>query len=207
MNNDKTEQPIPAEFTEWARKTADNIWQTSEGRILPEEHADMCMIATYRHLHTLPPSPVGEAAYKKQYTIGALFSPGRHFVVLIKKERPEWQKGKYNLPGGHIEEGETALECVRREFIEETGVAIDTWKHIGRIDNTGSYFVDFFAAFAWPNYPELLNETDEHTSWHSIYHLPNNCISNLYWLIPFAKNILEQGNHDILTFGHFKYEY
>lgn len=143
--------------------------------------------------------------YKHRYTIGALFSPDRHFVLLIKKEHPEWQKGKFNLPGGKIEEGETSLQCVRREFIEETGVTIDDWKHIGQIDNPGNYFVDFFAAVAWPDYPEVKDETEEKVWWHSVYDLPDNCISNIYWLVPFAKNFFEQGNCDLLNFGYFRY--
>lgn len=39
------------------------------------------------------------------------------------------------------------------------------------------------------------------------YPLSDNIISNLSWLIPFAKNFWRQGNHDRLCFGQFNYEY
>lgn len=42
-------------------------------------------------------------------------------TLLILKDRPEWQKGRLNLPGGKIEEGETPEEAATRELLEETG--------------------------------------------------------------------------------------
>ena len=148
------------------------------------------------------------ATYKKRYTIGALFSPELDLVLLIEKARPDWQKGKLNLPGGHIEANETSEECVRREFNEECGVDISTWQYIGKIDNEGNYYVDFFAAIC-PEDQQVRAHTltDEAIDWYEVYALPAKCISNLHWLIPFAANVLEQGNHDFLTFGHFKYEF
>lgn len=46
--------------------------------------------------------------------------------VVVKKDRPEWQRGKYNLPGGHIELGESAVEAAIRELKEETG--LESWR-------------------------------------------------------------------------------
>jgi 8-oxo-dGTP pyrophosphatase MutT (NUDIX family) len=43
-------------------------------------------------------------------------------IVLLKKARPEWQRGLLNLPGGKIEEGEHPRQCMAREWQEETGV-------------------------------------------------------------------------------------
>ena len=54
-------------------------------------------------------------------------------VVLVKKNKPAWQKDKYNLPGGKIEEGETPLEAARRELEEETGRIGDALTLSGKI--------------------------------------------------------------------------
>lgn len=42
--------------------------------------------------------------------------------LIVKKHRPEWQKGLYNLIGGSIEEGETPEQAAIRELKEETGI-------------------------------------------------------------------------------------
>lgn len=42
-------------------------------------------------------------------------------TILIRKNRPEWQRGLLNLPGGKIEKGETPEAAAIRELKEETG--------------------------------------------------------------------------------------
>lgn len=59
-------------------------------------------------------------------------------VLLVLKDRPEWQKGKYNLLGGKIEEGETPEEAAVRELKEEAGYEPeDIPIYVGKI--TGSW--------------------------------------------------------------------
>ena len=43
-------------------------------------------------------------------------------LVLIKKNRPPAQAGKFNVPGGKVEPFETNYECISREWKEETVV-------------------------------------------------------------------------------------
>jgi len=45
--------------------------------------------------------------------------PTRRGVVLLKNERDEWE-----LPGGRLEARETPRECIEREVLEETGLAV-----------------------------------------------------------------------------------
>jgi 8-oxo-dGTP pyrophosphatase MutT (NUDIX family) len=56
------------------------------------------------------------------YTIGIYFTDDLRRVALILKNRPIWQNGKYNFPGGHLERSEGLAKCVAREFLEECGV-------------------------------------------------------------------------------------
>jgi 8-oxo-dGTP pyrophosphatase MutT (NUDIX family) len=43
-------------------------------------------------------------------------------VLLIEKAKPEWQRGKINLPGGSIEKDETPEMAAARELFEEADI-------------------------------------------------------------------------------------
>ena len=43
-------------------------------------------------------------------------------VLVVRKSHPEWQAGKFNLPGGHVRKGEPPRESALRKLREETGV-------------------------------------------------------------------------------------
>jgi 8-oxo-dGTP diphosphatase len=58
----------------------------------------------------------------KKYVIGFAFNDLMTEIVLIKKNRPDWQKGSLNGIGGHIELNESSDNAMAREFLEETGV-------------------------------------------------------------------------------------
>lgn len=77
---------------------------------------------------------------KKQYVLGFLFSPDLQHVVLVRKARPDWQRGLLNGLGGHVKAGETPLEAMAREFQEEAGLRVDDWECVavlGGKDNAG----------------------------------------------------------------------
>lgn len=54
----------------------------------------------------------------------ALDAQGRMLLVYNKK-------GNWNLPGGHMEEGETFEQTLRRELIEEANVKMDHYQPLG----------------------------------------------------------------------------
>lgn len=59
-------------------------------------------------------------------------------VLMIKKSRGAY-KGKYDLPGGKIEFKEEVEEALKREFIEETGIIIDSYKFLGYQEHFQTY--------------------------------------------------------------------
>lgn len=75
-------------------------------------------------------SLVKEAPSHQSYVVGLAFSPAADEVILIRKLKPEWQKGLLNGVGGKIEPGEAPIDAMTREFKEETGVdtTLDDWK-------------------------------------------------------------------------------
>lgn len=68
----------------------------------------------------------------KKYVLGFAFDYKREHVVLIHKEKPEWQSGKLNGVGGKVEKEDSCIhDSMVREFFEETGVITrnDDWTH------------------------------------------------------------------------------
>ena len=55
-------------------------------------------------------------------TVGILIFNSRGELLLIQSHK--WH-GKYGVPGGHIELGESAIESARREAKEETGFDLE----------------------------------------------------------------------------------
>lgn len=68
----------------------------------------------------------------KRYVLGFAFDSTRQHVLLIEKNRPEWQAGRLNGVGGKIEpeDRNSPREAMAREFFEETGLnpPIDVWQ-------------------------------------------------------------------------------
>lgn len=71
----------------------------------------------------------------KKYVLGFAYSENAESVVLIEKDRPDWQAGKLNGVGGKIETGEYPEIAMVREFEEETGVVttINDWSCFGQM--------------------------------------------------------------------------
>lgn len=62
----------------------------------------------------------------KWYVLGFAFDAKKQNVVLIEKQKPEWQKDKYNGVGGKVEPNDLGIHyAMVREFYEETGVVTD----------------------------------------------------------------------------------
>ena len=62
---------------------------------------------------------------------GAVILDGRDRIVLVRRGRPP-QQGRWSIPGGKWEPGETISETVVREVREETGLEVEVERELGR---------------------------------------------------------------------------
>lgn len=49
-------------------------------------------------------------------------------LLLRRGASAPWMPGRYCLPGGKLDKGETLIDCAVRELCEETGIVIDSNK-------------------------------------------------------------------------------
>ena len=70
---------------------------------------------------------------------GLLVRDGR---VLLGRRKHEPRKGYWDVPGGFLEEAEDPVEGLKREFREETGVAVEPVELVrADVDDYGTYSV------------------------------------------------------------------
>ncbi|MEM0986328.1 MAG: NUDIX hydrolase [Pseudomonadota bacterium] len=71
-------------------------------------------------------------------------------VLLVRRAKPP-RKGRWSLPGGHLEWGETAAGGAQRELAEETGVEAEGLGLIDVVDviSDAHHYVVIDYAFRW----------------------------------------------------------
>jgi mutator protein MutT len=103
-------------------------------------------------------------------------------VLLLRRFNTGYEDGKYSLPAGHVDAGETFTEALVREVAEEVGVVFEaTDVHVAHImhrKSIDSERVDaFFVAEKWSGEPKNMepHKCDD-LSWYPLDALPDNTI-------------------------------
>ncbi len=122
-----------------------------------------------------------------EYVVGFLFGPSDKAVALIRKNRPDWQKGLLNGIGGKIEPGESPYNAMVREFKEETGLFLGLgWTRFACLKTNHDSLVYFFFNRSKEIYG-IESKTDEHVDIYSARNFARHgSLPNLSWLIPMA---------------------
>jgi len=117
-----------------------------------------------------------------KYVLGFMFSTNGA-VWLIRKNKPEWQRGRLNGIGGKIEENESPADAMKREFYEEAGIKLNDWKHFCTLTDRDSYEVYCYYVYS-DETPATM--TEEKVTLCYTCSLPIDVIPNVNWLIPMA---------------------
>ena len=91
-----------------------------------------------------------------EQVVKAIIHSGNEFLVL-RTEDPE----TYDLPGGHIDSGETALSAAKREVAEETNINLNFLLRMGTDSNIGK-LTYFYVSDDWNGSIELSDEHEEY---------------------------------------------
>lgn len=136
-----------------------------------------------------------------RYVAGFMFNGEMSAVALIRKNKPDWQRGKLNGIGGKIEEGESDVSAMCREFWEECGAVTqpDEWINyltMGGKNDDGKPFEVCFYASRKDCLHSLESKTDEQVTVcavEDVHPLRGDMIENLPWLIALAIDNLKDG--------------
>lgn len=80
------------------------------------------------------------------YVIIAIWNRKTEQLVLTLKDRPTWQAGRLNLPGGRVEPDETPIQAAAREGLEETGLVLKNLREMGVIESGPRVIIHVFLA-------------------------------------------------------------
>lgn len=129
------------------------------------------------------------------YVLGFMFSADLRDVLLIRKQRPEWQRGRLNGLGGCVV-SENYFQAMAREFNEETilptaranlTTTLDWTRFAELTGKEGSWIVHCFYATARKIEAYCGVETNgEAVERYDVQSLPESLVPNCRWLIPMA---------------------
>ena len=121
-----------------------------------------------------------------KYVLGFCFNAEKNRVVLMEKNRPDWQKGYLNGVGGKVEKGEIPVCAMCREFGEETGVITYAKDWDLCFDIKGyDYELLIFRVIHDKIHYNAKTITDEEIRHRDITrHVQDKWVYNLNWMIP-----------------------
>lgn len=142
---------------------------------------------------------------RPHYVVTFMFSDDWNYILLMKKLKPAYLAGKWNGPGGRVEESDpTIIHAALREIKEETGIDLYGQsvyaQHIihmmfaesaDAMKEGNFHYVDFLCMNTDLIYKRKQMEKEELRIF-SVKQLLSRrqkdvqLVSNLYWMLPFA---------------------
>lgn len=111
-------------------------------------------------------------------------------LLLARRINTGYRDGFYDMPAGHLEDGETLTEAAARELLEETGVkaSVEDFEFVEvlhRKSTENRVYIDFFFRVKrWEGEPSI-QETDkcDHMAWFPMDALPENIVPHQKYIL------------------------
>jgi len=78
------------------------------------------------------PTPPGQRLERPQVAVGAVAVADGALLLVLRGHAPE--AGRWSLPGGRVEAGESLAEALAREMLEETGLTARCGRFVGWVE-------------------------------------------------------------------------
>lgn len=124
-----------------------------------------------------------------EYVAGFMFNDNGTKVALIKKNKPDWMVGMLNAIGGKIEDDETPMAAIIREFQEETGVTAIGWTpfcELSGVSPKGDDYIVYFFTMASSHGLSGVKTIEEEEVVVLSVNSTDGTMPNLSWFIPMA---------------------
>lgn len=132
----------------------------------------------------------------KRWTLGFIFTPDFSHILLIHKQHPVDQAGKWNGIGGKFEEGESIFDCISRETKEESDLSVTDWREVGSVSGI-DWEMFVCAAVYSKEVSDARTMTDEEVKWFPTNAFPSDK-HNLRWLVPLCVDALKRDEIDTI---------
>ena len=121
--------------------------------------------------------PPAEPTPPHDVVVGALVRGGR-LLLAHRSPARRWYPDVWDLPGGHVEPGESARQALVRELAEELGVTVVRCAERGRIDEAGLRLT-VFRVGRWDGEP-VNRAPEEHDGlrWCTVDDLPGLALAH-----------------------------
>jgi 8-oxo-dGTP diphosphatase len=136
--------------------------------------------------------------------VGVYITDGKGNLLMFFRKSPH-EPGTWCPPGGHLEMGESFLDCCKKEVLEEVGLNLEEVEMLGVVNNVFSenkhyVNVDFLAKGV--SGEAKIGEPDkcEKLGWYSIDNLPSPLMLPVVNLFKTYPEILKK----LKTFNSFK---
>jgi len=122
---------------------------------------------------------------------GVMIKDGRILLCHRSADR-QWYPGVWDLPGGHVEFGETPTEALKRELVEELGVCVHSLSHpLDRLC-TPEFEMDIWQVTGWDGTPaNLVPEEHDAIAWFTAEELTSLEIAHDSYL-PLLRTVLKR---------------